>query len=338
MGLQADGGGVSADGAAPAPVTGLAAALQKSRAGAVFDVDAPKPEPAKPKTVEIKADDAMVRRMSALEGQALADKARIATLETTAKQGEALVRVKELYKAGKRTEAIALLSEADPTAEMEAILEEHLSRPTEETEAALAQRVDKLQEQVEADAKARKDAEDARVATEAKRVETEAQANTQAFALNALDTALNDDGTPKFELCARPKNRDGAAKLAIEHAVALAVKRGLDVESLTPDTSRALLQDAYADVEMEIEAEGVERLKEIEERYKRVPKAIPARAAQPSPQVVVPPGNGADRGQQTGQQTSRPQPTPKVGLAIEKPKPAHTLDAVLAKNAERARY
>lgn len=321
-----------------APKDPLQAVLERNRAKADYSNVTGEPRAAAPpKTAEIKADDAVVRRVSKLESQALADKATIAALQTTAKQAETLLRIQELYKAGKRSEALGLLSEADPSEEMEKLLEEHLSKQTDETEGALAQRVDSLQKQVEADAKARKDAEEARAAADTKRVEDEAQANTTAFALNALDVALNDDGTPKFELCARPANREGAAKLAIEHAVALAVKKGMDVESLTPDATRALLQDAYADVEAEIEAEGIAEQKRIDERYKRAPKQV-SRAQQPTPQRMDPPVTGADRVQQTGQQTSRPQPIPKPGLAIEKPRPAYTLEAVLARNRERARY
>lgn len=322
-----------------APKDPLQAVLERNRAKADYSnvETAPRAAPLPSKTAEIKGDDAVVRRVSKLESQALADKATITQLQTTAKQAEALLKVKELYAAGKYSEALGLLSEADPSEEMEKILGEHLSKQTEETEGALAERVDALQKKVDADAKAREAAETARMAAEAKRVEDEAQANTTAFALNALDVALNDDGTPKFELCARPANREGAAKLAIEHAVALAVKKGMDVEALTPDATRALLQDAYADVEAEIEAEGIAEQKRIDERYKRAPKQVP-RAQQQTAQRMDPPVTGADRVQQTGQQTSRPQPIPKPGLAIEKPRPAYTLEAVLARNRERARY
>ena len=332
--------------AAETPKPLIATVIEKLRAKADYGTAEPRHgEPPKPKTVEIKADDAMVRRVTALESAALADKAKIATLETTAKQAEVLMKVQELYAAGKRREAIGLLSKADPSEEMEKLLEEHLSQPTDETESALAAKVDNLQKQLDADAAARKDFE----AKQVQRAEAEAQASTLAFATHALDAAVNDDGTPKFELCARPKNREGAAQLAIEHAVALAIKRGIEVETLTPDATRALLQDAYADVEAELEAEGVAKQKELAERYVRAPKAQPARqplftqkpeqmAQHPTPQSVDPPVTGADRGSQEGQQTSRPQPIPSPGLRVEKPLPAHTLEAVLAKNRARARY
>jgi hypothetical protein len=321
--------------AVPAPAAPAAnpldAVLARNREKADYGTAA---EPPKTKTAEIKADDAVVRRVSKLEGEAIEHKATIAKLETTAKQAEALLQVQKLWKDGKRTEAIALLAEADPTETMEKLLEDHLSQQTDATESALAARVDEIKKQVDADAQARKDFE----AAQAKKSEAEAQASTLAFATHALDAAVNEDGTPKFELCSRAKNREGAAKLAIEHAVALAVKRGLDVDALTPDATRALLQDAYADVEAEIEAEGVERQREVDERYKRTPKAPAPRAQQQTPQSAGPPGNGEDRGRQEGQQTSRPQPIPAPGLRTEKPKPAYSLEAVLAKNNERARY
>lgn len=352
MGLQVVGVRVSTPGAdatgAPAAAPAapvLAAVLDKIRAKADYGPNEPRNpvEPPKPKTVEIKADDAMVRRMAKLEGEALASKETIARLETTAKQAETLFKVQELYAAGKRSEALGLLSKADPSEEMEKLLEEHLSRPTEETETALADKVDELQKRLDADEAARKDQE----TKQAARAESDAKASTLAFATHALDAATNDDGTPKFELCARPKNREGAAQLAIEHAVALAIKRSIDVDSLTPDATRALLQDAYADVEAELEAEGIERQREVAERYVRTPKAQPAArqplftqtpAQRPTAQQVDPPGNWEDQGRQDGQQTSRPQPIPKPGLRTEKPLPAHTLEAVLAKNRQRARY
>jgi hypothetical protein len=342
--LQALGVGVtatvvSAPGATTtAPAIGLEAVLEKTRAKAVFDLDAPAAAPKPAVTAEIKADDAVVKRVTTLEQQARADKAKIAELEATAKQSEALAKVKALWKEGKRRDAIGLLAEADPTQEMEALLTEHLEHQTDETESALATRVAEVDKRLgEAEAR-QKDQE----AKDAARAAQEAEASTLAFATHALDAAVNDDGTPKFELCARPVNRDGAAKLAISHAVDLAIKRGLDPENLTPDAARALLQDAYADVETELEAEGVVEQKRIEERFRRTPKATPtvpaARQAQPSPVSISPPNSGGDQGQQTREQTSRPQPLPKPGAKTEKPTPTHSLEAVLAKNRERARY
>ncbi len=343
----ADATGAPAPAPAEAPKPLLSAVLDKMKAKATYGTDGPRnAEPPKPKTVEIAADDAMVRRVSKLESQALADKETIATLQTTAEQAKTLMKVQELYAAGKRREAIGLLSKADPSEEMEKLLEEHLSQPTEETETALAAKVDDLQKQLDADKAAREAFE----AKQAQRAEADAQASTLAFATHALDAAVNDDGTPKFELCARPKNREGAAQLAIEHAVALAIKQGIDVEGLTPDATRALLQEAYADVEAEIEAEGIAKQKELTERYVRMPKAPPAarqslftqtpdqQAQRPTAQPVSPPVTGEDRGSQPGQQTSRPQPFPKPGMRTEKPLPVHTLEAVLAKNRARARY
>jgi hypothetical protein len=341
--LQALGVGVTAtavpapgETTATAPAVGLEAVLEKTRAKAVFELDAPAAP--KPVTAAIKADDAVVKRVTTLEQQARADKAKIAELEATAKQSEALAKVKTLWKEGKRRDAIALLAEADPTQEMEALLTEHLEHQTEETEEALATRVAEVDKRL-GEAEARQKSQEAK---DAARAAQEAEASTLAFATHALDAAVNDDGTPRFELCARPVNRDGAAKLAIEHAVSLALKRGLDPENLTPDAARALLQDAYSDVEAELEAEGVAEQKRIEERYRRAPKAAPAvpaaRQAQPSPVSVSPPTSGGDQGQQTREQTSRPQPLPKPGAKTEKPTPTHSLEAVLAKNRERARY
>src|SRR4029077_7831885 len=116
---------------------------------------------------------------------------------------------------------------------------------------------DDLAKKIEADAEARK-------ADEAKRAEAasaEQEAQAASFATRALDSATNEDGSPVYELCAKPENRTEAVKLAIEHATQLAIARGIESETLTPDTVTALLNEAYADVEAELEAEGIERAK-----------------------------------------------------------------------------
>jgi hypothetical protein len=331
---------VTASTTAPPAAASLDAVLAKVNARADYGAEAPRAEPAKPKVVEIKGDAATLSRVSKLERENLDYKAKIATLETGAKDVETLVQVRKLYSEGKKVDAIALLAGADPTAEMEALLIAHLDRPHDpETEGALAAKVEDLAKRIDADEKARKIADDAAAA----RHEAQAMDNTLAFATHALDTATNEDGSPKFELCARADNKADAAKLAIEHAGTLAVARGIDPAALTPDVARKLLQDAYADVELELEAEGVEREKELAARFRRTPKTVPARAApdatvQPTAQQVGPPNSGEDKGRQDGQQTSRPQPLSKPRLATETPKPAHTIEAVLAKNRERARY
>lgn len=346
-------GGAPAPAAAPPNTFGDI--MAKIRAKAVKEPPrepttvSPAPVPQVPAKVEIPGDDVALKRVTRLEAENLAQKTRITELEGAEKDAKLLRDVKKLYSDGKKMDAIAMLAGADPTGEMEELLSAYLASddgtPAAATaEAALAAKVD---EALDAGKKAQ-EAVDKLKADDAARARATEDRARLSFALAALDGAKNDDGSPRFELCGRPENRGDLEKLLfgfvddkgveqMGHVQRMAVKQQVKNEDVTPDLARKLILDAYADIEAELEAEGVEQQKLIDARYRKTPAAAPApRAAEPqTPQRVSPPEQGAAPGRQ-GEPQARPMQRPPV--RTDAPKPAHSLDAVMAKNRERARY
>ena len=290
------------------------------------------PPPAR--TAEIAGDPETQKRVSKLEADNLALKGQISTLEASKKDADTLAQVRKLYGEGKKMDAIAMLAGADPTQEMEALLAAYLEHPSADNESALAQRADELQKKIDAESAARKELEGKIAARE----QQEQQQGLRAFALHALDGAVSDSGAPLHEICSRPENRADAAQKVIEKLPKLAIDKGLDPEHVTPDAARALLVEAYALVEADFEAEG-KRLEAEAARFRRksAETAQPPRVIreQQTPQSTGSPGDGADRNPPAAPQT---RPLSKPPVFTERQQPASTLDAVLAKNRERARY
>lgn len=325
---------------APLKATLMESILASNRAKAIMDPtkppEAPKPEPpkAEPKPAADPKDIAL-KRLTQLEKQNLDYKARIAELETSSADAKTLADVRALYKGGKQMDAIAMLAGADPTQEMETLLMSYLEKPTEEKKDALETKVDELTKKIDADDKARK-ALETKQAAEAAAAQ---DAGTTAFALRALETVTNDDGTPKYELCTRADNRDVATKLAIERASVLAVEREIDSDHLTPDIARQLLQDAYGDVEAVLEEAAAEELSAWEKRYKRAPKAAePAKGPSPQ-QLQAPTAPPASAGTEQGrnQPQTRPPTLAKPPVTVTKPT-GSLMDQILQSNRERAVY
>lgn len=334
--------------AAPPPKT-FGDVLAKLRGRAQYDT--PREPPAAPAAatkVEIPGDDVSLKRITRLEADNLAAKERIAQLEGAEKDAALLRDVRKLYGEGKKMEAIGMLAGADPSGELEELLASYLEAdkgtPAAATaEAALAAKVDealqtgkKAQEAIEA---LRKE--------DAAKADKEDRSNRLGFALQALDGAKNDDGTPQFELCSRQENRGDLEKLLfgyaddkgveqMGHVQRLAVKQGVKSEDVTPELARKLILAAYADIEAELEAEGLEQQKAIDARYKKAPRAGAGDGRQPqNPQRVTPPVAGSV---QEPQREPQPRPMQKPPVRVAETKPVHSLDAVMAKNRERARY
>jgi predicted nuclease with RNAse H fold len=335
--------------AAPAPlkVSLIESILASNRANAIMDPtkppEAPKVEPAKVEPKAADPKDLALKRLTQLEKQNLDYKARITELETSQADYAALKEVEKVFATGTATEkieALGKLAKADPTDTMEDLLAEHLSKPTAATKNALETKVDELTKKIEDDEKARKALDSKTVADAAAAAAAAEQAGTAAFAVNALETATNEDGTPKYELCSRADNREDATTLAIERVKVLAIERAIDGDTLTPDIARQLFQDAYADVEGVLEETAAEELAAWEQKYKRTPKTAPAPGKGPPPQQLqAPTAPPASAGKEEGRKEPQTRPPTLAKPPVVSTKPTGSLmDQILQSNRDRAVY
>lgn len=301
----------------------------------------PTPAPVATK-VEVPGDDLALKRVSRLEAENLELKDKAGKADAAEQDAQFARQIRKLYSEGKKMDALGLLAQADPTGEMEALLATYLEQPTATAEAALAAKVD---EALDTSKKAL-EASQKLQADEAGRAKTAENQARFSFALSALDGAKNDDGSPRLELCARPENRGDIERRLFGHVDNEGVERGGHVQRLaieqkieskdvTPDLARRLITEGFEAIEAELEAEGVEQQKVIDARFKRTARGQPAAAAPQNPQLVGPPevGSAPDR-----QREPQPRPLQRPPVRTDAPKPAWSLDAVMAKNRERARY
>lgn len=308
------------------------------------------PAPA-PTKVDLPGDDLALKRVSRLEAENLELKDKAGKADAAEQDAQFARQIRKLYSEGKKMDALGLLAQADPTGEMEALLATYLEQPTATAEAALAAKVD---EALDTSKKALKASQKLQ-ADEAGRAKTAENQARFSFALSALDGAKNDDGSLRFELCARPENRGDIERRLFGHVDNEGVERGGHVQRLaieqkieskdvTPDLARRLITEGFEAIEAELEAEGVEQQKVIDARFKRTAKFASGdgarqqqrEAAPPqNPQLVGPPevGSAPDR-----QREPQPRPLQRPPVRTDAPKPAWSLDAVMAKNRERARY
>ena len=329
--------------AADAPPTSFKDIMAKIRSRATPETPRAA-EPAPPAKVDIPGDDLALKRVSRLEAENLELKERVGKLDPAAETDAAFARqIRKLYSEGKKMDALGLLAQADPTGEMESLLATYLEAPTATAEAALAAKVD---EALDASKKALEASAKLQTA-DAERAAAAQKQGQFSFALSALDGAKNDDGSPRFELCARPENRADIEKRLFGHVGAdgiermghvqrLAIEQKVASDDVTPDLARRLIVEGFEAIEAELEAEGIEQLKLVEARFKKGAKEQPRAAAEPqNPQRLAPPDSGPAQGQPREPQ---PRPMQRPPVRTDAPKPAWSLDAVMAKNRERARY
>ena len=337
--------------AADAPPTSFKDIMAKIRSRAT--PEAPRAAaPVPPAKVDIPGDDLALKRVSRLEAENLELKERVGKLDPAAETDAAFARqIRKLYSEGKKMDALGLLAQADPTGEMESLLATYLEAPTATAEAALAAKVD---EALDASKKALEASAKLQTA-DAERAAAAQKQGQLSFALSALDGAKNDDGSPRFELCARPENRADIEKRLFGHVGAdgiermghvqrLAIEQKVASDDVTPDLARRLIVEGFEAIETELEAEGIEQQKLIDARFKRTAKFASGdgareqqrAAAEPqNPQRLAPPDSGPAQGQPREPQ---PRPMQRPPVRTDAPKPAWSLDAVMAKNRERARY
>lgn len=234
-----------------------AAAAEKTRAAFAAAQPAAPATPAAPAVAPAPgiqtegANLADLTRLSAdkrrLEGEIAARDARIKELEPSATDAKLLTEVRDLYKAGKRMEAIGKLAGADPTGEMEALLADYL-KPDAPAEVG-----DKLAAKVEEVAKRI----DEGAAAKAKEQETAAQAAEQSKqAVGVVVAAI------KAKAAALPhlskEDADKAAGRVMSAFTALRYERGHgDPASLTPEITQSLLTEALENTEIEFEVRAV---------------------------------------------------------------------------------
>jgi hypothetical protein len=335
--------------AGEAPPTSFKDIMAKIRSRATPETPRAAPAPAPVATkVEVPGDDLALKRVSRLEAENLELKDKAGKADAAEQDAKFAREIRKLYSEGKKMDALGLLAQADPTGEMEELLAAYLEKPTATAEAALAAKVD---EALDTSKKAL-EASQRLQAEEAGRAKTAENQARLSFALSALDGAKNDDGSPRFELCARPENRgdierrlfgylDDAGVERGGHVQRLAIEQKVESKDVTPDLARRLIVEGFEAIEAELEAEGVEQQRVIDARFKRSAKfasgdgARQQAAAPQNPQVVGPPevGSAQDR-----QREPQPRPMQRPPVRTDAPKPAWSLDAVMAKNRERARY
>ncbi len=303
----------------------IQAATEKARAAAKAPViEQAKPAAAdttatdKTKTTTIDMDAATLKQLTKLSKAKRDNEAKIAQLETTSKDAAILKEVKDLYAAGKKLDALAKLSGADPTEEMEALLSAYLQTGEEKDEAALATKVDALTKKIEAD-----DAERLKQADEAKTAQAASEAaNAHAYAVKVLQDAKEADGSLSYELCARPENRKEAADEALKAAVFLAQEEG--ITDVTEEIAASLLKRAYAAVEAELEDLGKQEIETATKRFTKTPKGH-------SPQLV---GQRSDTTATGQRETPQVRQSQTIDGSFSKPGTAVTQHAKVLSHAQ----
>lgn len=214
----------------------------------------------------INVDPEALSQITKLSKQLREANAKLKELEPSAAPAKALADAKALYASGKKLEAIAALSgAADPSAEMEALLADYLKGGDggELTAADLKKQWDaeKAAQAAEKDKAAKEAAEKAAAA--------EADGQRQA-ALGYLDHVLAETAS-KYEIAAKTENRKDATAAALAAVETLRAARGIDPEKMTPEEGRALVEEAFEEVEVEymLQAERDVMRERLRERVRK---------------------------------------------------------------------
>lgn len=232
-------------------------------------------------TPKIEMDAATLKQMTKQAAALRRAEARAAELESGAKGMESLTQAKKLYGEGKRLEALALLSGNDATAEMNALMEAFLDTTPATPVDPVQAKLDAL-EKAEAD-RVKREA-DTTAALEADKIKAR-DANIQGFAWSVLDAEKRPDGSPKFELCALPKNRGEAAVAALQLVSKVYAPKEYPDGNVTPDQAKALFAKAFADVQKAYEDEHLEK---YGMPYVRPGLPGPLKVGQPASRVQTP--------------------------------------------------
>jgi hypothetical protein len=222
----------------PDPLSATAASVPPPPAAA------PAPEPKRP---EIDADAASLKTWARLQRENRELTAKLKDSEPTAAAAKALADARALYASGKRMDAIGILAGVkDPSSEMENLLADYLKggEVKELTAAELAAKLEaeKAAERAE-DEKRRKEDEEKQAAAGA--------AEAQRQAVGFIEHVIGEVAS-KFELCAKADHRQLAAAEALKGVMVLREARGIDPKDMTPEKTRALIEEALEEVEVEL--------------------------------------------------------------------------------------
>lgn len=299
----------AASAAAPAPQAGRPDPLSAGAPATVPAPAAPVADPAKPP--EIDADPASLKTWARLQRENRELEAKLKGAEPAMAAAKTLGDARKLYAEGKKIEAIALLSDAkDATGEMEGLLAEYLKggEAKEPTVADLAARI-------EADkAAAREESEKQRKADEEKQA-TAAAAEAQRAATGFVESVIGEVAT-KFELCAKAEHRQLAAAEALKGVLVLREARGLDPKDLTPEKTRALIEEALEEVEVELmlDAQRETMRGQLRERISKGPLQTGAGGVQPDPSQRASAQSSGRR-----EQPETRQPAPTIDASVSRP-------------------
>lgn len=280
------------------------------------------PEEKKPEVIETKKPEtpAVPDKTAELTKELEAAKARNAELESslTAKEKELqdiadLKNARELFKSGKKFEAVAKLAGAeDVDKELDDLVVEWAARPSKETKNAVEEKLDEVIKRLDAEDNAKKKAkeDEAKAAEETKRLEKEkADKDAADFAGTVLDKFKDD-----FDLCLRPKHRAEACQKVSPIALAILKRDKINLETLTKQQAENALKEAFSEIEKDLE-------KDAEENYiKRGAKSAGSEGDKPKGDDAPP--------------VSRTTPVIKT----VPPKKSGTLEAVLERARKNAKY
>lgn len=285
--------------------------------------------PGAPPSIDM--DPETLRQVTKLSAEKRALEARLKELEPASAAAATLAEVRKLYAAGKKIEAVALLADSkDATAEMEGLLADFIGRaePKEITAADIAKRLDD-EKKASNDAKAKADAE---AAEKAKGAEQEA-AKTAATAYVA---SIIGELAAQYEHAGKAERRAEAAPAVLAAVTALREAKGLTDDDLaTPEATRALIEEAIDEVEVEYTLEAA---REATREAVKIRKGALQTSASGAGSTSGQRGNPADSARRDQPETRQTTPTlPRPGITTQPRSRYLTHDAAKAKAKEAFR-
>lgn len=276
--------------AAPPVVLGVpsfshAAAAEKARAAlkpATPASAAPPPAPATPPAPGIKTEGANLGDLTRLSSEKRALEQRVKELEPAAADAKLLGEVRELYKSGKKLDAIAKLAGADPTQEMESLLADYLKPDASpDAESKLVSKVNEVVSKLDAITAAQQAEKDAEKATAAKAVEADQAKAATGYVISQVKARTAD-----LPHLSKAEENEVAGKV-LSAVTKLRYDRGLDdPAAITAEQIQQLTSDALDEVEMEYEI----RARRAAKRGAPPPAAVPGQSsANPTPTPAAAP-------------------------------------------------
>jgi hypothetical protein len=231
-------------------------------------VQAKPPEQKKPEETP-KIDDTIAKELEATKAKLADTETKLAATAKDLEQLGALKEGRELWKAGKKIEAIQKLAAVeDVDAELDDVVTAWAQRPTKESKDEVTEKLDSLIKRLDDKDKAeeKRKEDETKQATEAKKAAVEqAKKDAADFAGSILDKNKEN-----FDLCLRPKHKAEACEKVSPIALAILKRDGIDPVKMSREQAEKALVEAFSEIEKDLEKEG-------EENYvKRAKEAKPA--------------------------------------------------------------